>query len=179
MLYQNKIYVHGLYFTDIFPDAETFESKVDNIDGLTNMDELYEVLFNKYFRSETRYTSEAGFIHSLKFKLQVIWPAYVIQKGLLKEIQELTLQEIVDGDLSIINQANNPNIPTVDPVTKPIPNLSSTQQTSLRKLNKLEALRLKYEASMNDYLSKIYNALDGLFVQILTNDTKTIYPQGV
>ena len=48
MLYQDKLYVHGLYFIDIFPDAETFESKVVEIDGLTNMDELYEVLFNKY-----------------------------------------------------------------------------------------------------------------------------------
>ena len=60
MLYQDKLYVHGLYFIDIFPDVETFESKVVEIDGLTNMDELYEVLFNKYFRSETRYTSEIG-----------------------------------------------------------------------------------------------------------------------
>lgn len=177
MLYKDKIFLKGLMFYDIFPDLETFKEKIPNIGNLDNMDELYEVLFNRYFRSETRYTSEAGFIHSLMFKLQVNWPAYTTQKEILKQIQELELQTIMDGDLTIINQANNPNIPTVDPTKTPIPNLSSTQQTSLRKMNKLEALRLKYDASMQDYLSKIYKACDSLFVQMLTEDTLTLYPQ--
>ena len=35
---------------------------------------------------------KAGFIHSLRFKLQVNWTAYTTQKALLKEIQELELQ---------------------------------------------------------------------------------------
>ena len=51
-------------FEDIFPDYETFVSKVPSISGLTNMDELYEVLFNKYFGAETRYTYE-GWIYTL------------------------------------------------------------------------------------------------------------------
>lgn len=177
MLYKNRLYVKGLMFEDIFPDYETFVDKIPSISGLTNMEDLYEVLFNKYFGSETRYTSEGGFIHSLRFKLQVNWTAYTTQKALLKEIQELEIQTIMDGDLTIINQANNPNIPTVDPTKIPIPNLSSTQQTSLRKLNKLEALRLKYDASMQDYLSRIYAACDNLFIQMLTDDTSTLYPQ--
>ena len=47
----------------------------------------------------------------------------------------------MDGDLTIINQANNPNIPTVDPTKIPIPNLSSTQQTSLRKIKQIRGIK--------------------------------------
>jgi len=177
MLYQNKNYVAGLLFMDIFPDVETFEDKVPTVGGLSNTDELFEVLNNRYMFSETRYATEGGFINTMKYKLQVIWPAYNTQKDLFERIQALELQEIEETGMSIINQLNNPNIPTVNPSTTPIPNISSTQQTSLQKINKLEALRLKYDNAMRDYLTQVYDAMDTLFVQILSDERKWVYPE--
>lgn len=178
MLYRSKRLVAGLMFSDIFDSKEAFGAKVGSVGGITDLDELYEVLYNKYYWSETRYVIEGAFIHALKFKLQVLWPAYLKEKSLVNMIHELTLKEIIEGDISIVNQVNNPNIPTVNPAYEPIVDLSSTQQTALRKINKLDAIRLQYENSSLEYLRKIYNAVDSLFVQILSENNSYIFPQG-
>lgn len=181
MFYDRLDIFDTLRFDDIFPGPAEFEEKMSafidyDLGSFLPFEELYYVLALRFAGAHTRYTSEFPFIMALIRNLKVVWPIYKAQKALMQEAINEELDEVMKTGISIRNTIERPTvgIPT-EPSETPIPNLSSNQETVVNKMNKIDAIQYKYQAIENDYLEKVYKAVNKLFRIIAPDTTKYIY----
>lgn len=174
-LYQENIWVAPLEWNDVFPDSDTFELEVVSVGGDTDhLEELYEILSNKYVTAKTRYLEKEPFIYGIRRELQIEWPAYLMQKSLIDQVKAIEIAEVMKTGSTLSNTVQTNDTPVTDADTVPISDLS-TLQTNVNSLgNKLNAIMNKYSALETNYLNKIYDKADKLFRQILSEDVPPI-----
>ena len=182
MYYKDKVFFDTLTWDNVFLSEEDFETKLTelaafDLAALMPFDALYYTLALKYVGAHTRYTDEFSFIMALIRELKIIWPIYRLQKSLVEDMMELEISEIKKSSMTIRNLIDNPNVPTDDPSHLVIPDLSTQQESMLQLNNDLTAIRAKYSSIQKNYLTNVYEALDGLFRNIVSNDDRWLFPQ--
>lgn len=181
MYYENRRYYDTLTWRDIFPDEESFISKIEDIGGISDPDklaELYEILVLKYITAKTRYDTEFPFILALRRELQVEFPYYLEKKALAKVALEMEIDEIRKQSSSLRNIINTHDEPINNASEVPIDDLSTTQESLRITGNKLDAVKSKYNTMNRNFVAGIYKNCDGLFRVILSDDIIWLYPQG-
>lgn len=199
--YDSKVFFDTLLWSDVFKGPEDFISKIGSVGGIDDavkLTELYEILALKYVRAHTRYTDEFAFIMAIKRELQVVWPMYLQQKALIKEVMELSIDRIrksyertIEGSgtrKGLINIVENMDEPITEASKVPIDNLSTSQSSNKAEVadlnreslmaNELDSIMNKYRAVQQDYVSRIYAKTDELFRVILSDDVMWLYPEG-
>ena len=179
--YDDKEYFDTLKWDDVFVSSTQFISKVVSVGGITDttkLTELYEILSLKYTGSKSRYTSEFPFIQGIKRELFTEFPFYLKRKELASEMMEMEITEIQLGTRQLRNVVDQHDEPIADADSVAIDDLS-TQQESIRITNnKLDAVKQKYNTLYRNYLQGIYKQCDGLFQQILAEDTQILFESG-
>lgn len=199
--YDSKVFFDTLLWSDVFEGPEDFILKIGSVGGIDDVDkltELYEILALKYVRAHTRYTDEFAFIMAIKRELQVVWPMYLQQKALIKEVMDLSIDRIrksyertIEGSgtrKGLINIVENMDEPITEASQVPIDNLSTSQSSNKAEVadlnreslmaNELDSIMNKYRAVQQDYVSRIYAKTDELFRVILSDDVMWLYPEG-
>lgn len=169
----NKPYFDTLLWEDVFPDVDTFISKVVSVGGITDtvkLTELYDILSMKYYASHTRYTVEAGIIMGIRRELYTEFPFYLEKKELADQMIAIEIEEVQRGQRQLQNTVDTHDEPIVSADRVPIDDLS-TQQTNIEVTNnKLQAIKEKYNVMNRNYLQGIYKRCDELFRVILAKD---------
>ena len=93
---QDPCWVEPLKFSDIFPDAETFESLVQKISSdQTHLKELYEILALRYSGATTRYMTLEPFVLALKSVLFIEWDLYLTQRSLIQNLKSIEIDDVM------------------------------------------------------------------------------------
>ena len=181
MFYDEKPYYDTLKFDDVFQSADQFATVMVSVGGITSVTslrELYEILSLKYVASHTRYTDEFAFMMAIKRELYTEFPFYLQKKELANDMMEVEISEIQLTQNQLRNLIETNDEDYVNTSTKPIDDLTTTQENIRVTSNKLDAVKQKYNVMNRNYLQGIYKRCDELFRVILAGDTRTLYEQG-
>lgn len=167
----------SLRFMDIIPTFEKFQDYLEKLNWDLKEPELfYDFLYMKYAMSTTRYMDSVPFILALRRQTYDFWDNSLKQREDLNRLRELEIKDIMILQDTIMNEVKNPNVPTVDASTTPIPNTASFQSTEHIKGNELDAINRKYSALFkNSIMSGFYRLIDPLFAVFLESDTNYVY----
>lgn len=179
--YDDRFFFDSLRWDDIFTSEEEFADKMIEIGGITDRNELYnlyEILSLKYVSSTTRYTSEFPFIMAIKRQLYTVFPYYITRRDLVEQMKLMEIDDIMNEMNQLRNLVDTHDEPISNADTVPINDLSTTQESIKITGNKLDAVLQKYAIMNRDYIAEIYKACNGLFKQILSDDSHWLYPQG-
>lgn len=178
---QTNFYSYGNErFVDIFPDYDTFQSKIDDsfIKGLVSDDKfkiLYNLLLGRYGIAEIN--SKSGSNYWLCRFYNVIYeyaPEYFKKREIQDNLREMSVDDIMQGTKAIYNTAQNPDS---KPSTNSLEELSyiSNQSTTNYKYSKLEGYARLMELIKTDSTSSFLNKFQKLFMQVLTPYQPLLY----
>jgi len=178
MFYEQKLYYDTLTFGDIFTSSSEFITKVVSIGGITDvtqLEDIYERLAQKYLFGHTRYATEDPFVLSLKRELHNAFPFYVERVDIVNKMIALTDEEIELRNNQLRNLVDTHDEPIADADTVAFDDLSTQQENININIGKLLALKDKYNTMNRDYMVDIYKKCDPLFRQIHAKQNFNVY----
>lgn len=178
---QTNFYSYGNErFIDIFPDYDTFQSKINDsfIKGLISDDKfkiLYNLLLGRYGVAEIN--SKSGSAYWLCRFYNIIYeyaPEYFKKREIQDNLREMSVDDIMQGTKAIYNTAQNPDS---KPSTNSLEELTyiSNQSTTNYKYSKLEGYARLMELMKTDSTSSFLNKFQKLFMQVLTPYQPLLY----
>lgn len=174
-LYNERGFIAPLRFSDISKSKEDFKEKFLKYVGEVsvkeeNLDLLYDLMWMKYAKTETRYYESWSFYLAVGREMFMFFDNFVNQYKTLQRIRDMELEEIMVEGLNITNTVQAPNNPTVDAYKRPIDNTSTDQTTDYSTGNVLDAANRKYSALFKNITNSFYNKLDPLFTVFTMSD---------
>ena len=169
------------YFKEIFPTVEDFTNylteyeivDISNQENLTFASYIYKILFRRYANSNVQYDTIEDFKLDFANILEDNFLKYQQQINLIKQINQLSNEDIIAISTALANTSNNPNTAITDP-TQPIEFISN-QAFTIARDNKLQAYLRAIQSIPTQLIDSILMPCVNLFKTILP---KTIYVYG-
>lgn len=152
-----------LQFKNIFPTIEDF-TEMEEYYILTPIQYgedvtrtlLYRALYNKYCNCNIAYDTIDAFCRHFFVTYWDSVEEYSVVLSMIKRIRALSVDDILSGNMSVMNKSINDNAETQNPLSDIIPFISS-QMTSRQYMNKTVAF---YSALTSYKNNKMYEFLE-------------------
>lgn len=132
------------------------------------------LLFNKYCNSEVAYDTENAFIRNLSNTAIEMYPQFVSRLKYLKELYTMTLDELRQGDVTIINNASNPNDLVENPTRTLLEYITSQDSTS-EQINKFDRLNEGITKMKASYTKHFLDGFANLFCKVYSSGSYDDY----
>lgn len=168
----NNFFKYSEYiFTDVWESAESFVNDYNNNGIKVVMSEktaetLFYLLYARYGNSTLAFTDVEQFKYNVFALIFMYGPTWEERLNLQEKLRSLTDEEIMQGSLSIYNNALNPG---TTPKTTDTEELSfiNSQNTSKHKRSKIEAIGYKWELLATDVTEAFLSKFRSLFRKVL------------
>lgn len=163
------------YFKEIFPNFEKFKDFLTQYDVVDVTDNnnlnfakyVYKVLFRRYCNSNVQYDTIEDFCCDLANILEDNFDKYKRQFEIIKDMYNLTNDELAILNKALANNSLNPNTEVDDP-TQPL-NYISAQAFSYTSDNKVNAFMRALENMPTKLVDSLLRRCVNLFKTILPN----------
>lgn len=160
-------------FKDLIPDFETFNDLWESYMiepmylSVNEMERLYRILYNNYCNCSVAYDTPGAFYRMFFLELYNCGEDYIIKMNMIRELRQLSIDELVKEYETISNVANNDNemIPSDNPLYHIVPYIT-TQSTSASKSNKANAIVKALSAYRDNKVKYFVDRFKYLFITI-------------
>lgn len=140
----NETFAVTEFFKNIFPYADYFIQKASTylpitLDELTNINLIYNILFNEYANCNVAYDTEDAFCRHFFLSLADEADVFIKKMELVDELRRMDINDLMSEMTSIANTAQNNNEIVDSPLSEILPYISM-QNTSTSKINKAVAI---------------------------------------
>lgn len=132
------------------------------------------LLYNKYCNSEIAYDTQGAFTRNLSNTAIEMYPQFVSRLKFLRELYSLSLEELRQGDITIMNTASNPNDSVENP-TQTILDYITNQDITSTQDNKFDRLNEGISKMKASYTKQFLNGFTNLFIKVYANDNYEDY----
>lgn len=160
-----QLYDEETLTSKLWSEVSKFYKDLDT----TDFDLATHLLFYKYCNCEIAYDTEDSFYRNLVLTSIDLFPQYLYRLKWLKEIYSLSIDELRQGDVDIINNASAPNEKVDDPLNTYLDYLDGqTLQTT--KQNKFDRLQDALSRNSTANTKRFLDGFANLFLKVYPSD---------
>ena len=159
-----------LTFCDVFPDFDSFKTKLTTAIPLSITDDdkslLYYLLYARYGNSPISNSDENQWVYKLAATINIYYPEYAKRKAIQEALRNLTEADLTMGGISITNHANNPSTAPASDTTAPLPYIDD-QLTNNNTTSKMSGYAQLWSILDSDYTVAFLDKFKYLFKRFI------------
>ena len=129
------------------------------------LEKIYRILFNNYCNCSIAYDTPNAFYRMFFLEIFNSAEDYIIKLNMVRQLRELTIDELVNEYETITNVANNDNAVVSEPLKHIVPFIT-TQSSSASKGNKANAILRGLSAYRDNEVKYFVDKFQYLFLTI-------------
>lgn len=124
-----------------------------------------DLIYLRYANSEVAYDTPEAFKRNLCIKVVDFVPQFVARLQRLREINALTLDDLIDGGTTIMNSVDNSNDKVADPLNTVLEYIG-TQDSTKSTQNKFDSLQEAIDRTKALYTERYLGYFSPLFIKV-------------